>query len=202
MAAANHGPDYLVLITLIGTSDPVVTRTLSVPISSTFEALHQCIAAAFGWKVPGVFEEQTWTFFVLKEDPLPTELPSIDRPLLRLYDGACVDDRDDFRYTMVNVYGIFHDLRYRGKAMVYSTTGANDLHLLKVIGRSSDPCTHQITCVGGQGRIPFVPWCTEIVDEERRNDWNSWDPGFDRIKARLERFQGTCEWMEWPLREL
>ena len=202
MAAGNYGPDYLVLITLMGTFDPVVTRVLSMPVTTTFEDLHHCIAASFGWKVPGEFEKQTWTFYVINEEPVPTNFPTIGEPLLRIFEGAREEDnRPDIRSaTGLDVHTIFNDARYLGKPVAYSTAGQRDFHLLKVIGRSSDPDSQQITCVGGQGRIPFLPWYTEILEDERRGGWNTWDPGFDRIKTRLEQFQRRWE-MGFPLGE-
>ena len=58
---------YLIKITLHNTSDPMVSRLLSVPGEAQFSELHEAIAAAFGWDCEPC---TSWSFQNTKKSPL------------------------------------------------------------------------------------------------------------------------------------
>lgn len=59
--------NYLIKITLHNTSDPTVSRLLSVPGEAQFSEFHEAIAAAFGWDCEPC---TSWSFQNTKKSPL------------------------------------------------------------------------------------------------------------------------------------
>ena len=61
---------FVLKVTLLNTSNPVVHRLLSVPSNKRFSELHETISAAFGWNSNGRYPCSSWVFRTFTRDPI------------------------------------------------------------------------------------------------------------------------------------
>ncbi len=146
--------NYLIKITLYNTSDPTVSRLLSVPGETQFNEFHEAIAAAFGWD-----SEQctSWSFQNTRKSPLvASPIPGDFAIYYTLphqgYDitPSRLDDHD-----RLNEWMSLEPLR---KFWLYDYNISKYHHAIEVMEIVADDGLSKIRCLGGQGSIKRKAW--------------------------------------------
>ena len=184
--------NYLLLIVLNGTEDPMIQRLLSIPPDATFRKLHQAIQISFGWA--GCHMHQ---FEVQKQDP---NSPFGGPPLLRMMtnpddiDDSLIDP-DNRKETKgdkeVSLADVFEDDRYKGKTrMIYEyDMGDSWEHEVILLGRADAALgkrmgiEQKIVCVAGEGH-----GCAEDCGSA---------PGWEGLKEAFAKPKGDKELKDW-----
>lgn len=164
ISKSTAGDSYLLLVHLISTSDPTISRLLSVPSKYTFEKLHRVLQIAFGWA-----SCHAYSFSVAKLSE-PGEPPSYMSKYSRELLNLVLDDeiKDAFPepekikkvsdYTLADIYD---GEQYRGKVEVSYEYDHGDSweHQIVFLGHA-DPTLRQamgipdemeVVCLGGEG---------------------------------------------------
>lgn len=194
MSATGSTPNFLLQVTLPRTSDPVVTRIISVPPDDDFEGLQEASAAAIEWS-----EEETSngidrldTSVVLgnpSEAKRPKEIKIIFYRMNK-GNGRAEDGDGDGIWTssLTKIEQVFDDFRFREKPIVY------DYHhgfvpAVRFLVRSSYSADGRALCLGGRGEVTG-----EARAEGRTADYadasggqSSWEVDLEKIRARVER---------------
>ena len=149
--------NYLLLIVLNNTEDPMIQRLLSIPPDATFRKLHQAIQISFGWA-----ECHMHQFMV--QDPKSPFGPSL---LTMMDDPDDIDDslidpenREERKEDKeVSLADVFEDGRYKGKTrMIYEyDMGDSWEYEVFLLGRADAALgkrmgiAQKIVCVAGEG---------------------------------------------------
>jgi hypothetical protein len=141
--------NYILQIDLLGVSNPNITRTLSVPASTTFHTLHCAIQVAFDWKNAHLHH-----FTIFGAPPTTTSL-ALDPVLLKLEPKPRPDDldgtmsKDSKKWKLRDV---FENDEYKNfKRIEYLYDFGDDWeHSIALIGRANTS-TSSIVCLSGEG---------------------------------------------------
>lgn len=189
MSTATSPPnlDYLVLVTLLKTSNPAVTRLLSVPSDSTFQELSKSIDVAFDWNllnnIEGAFLNPVFnavnddTRLVDQHDELPVVLQLGCRP------GKCIRIWANAKTT--TLAQVLHDFRYSEKSFVYCNSDDAYPHAVQVVGKSVNLGKAYITCLGGQGYTTLDAWGSTRTGEIWAGGPSTWNLDLDRVCFRM-----------------
>lgn len=198
--AATSEANYLLQIELMGISDPSVTRTLSVPASTTFYTLHCAIQVAFDWRnchlhrfeildtVPsgtgsepyrGIFDPKPRILLALEPDPESGD-----------YDGFGPFPENSKQFTLQS---LFENETYKNKKIEYQYDfGDHWNHSVTLIGRALSKTRH-IICLSGEGG-PVAEDCGGV---------HGWKELKDVFAEHANEIQGECnepeahEKMKW-----
>lgn len=215
MSIINSGTHYLLLITMLNTKSPPLTRVLTVPSTTTFQTLHHAISASFGLKSPLAYGTNTnmitptistWSYDVVIGDPVrnpkPTELKTILHislnPSSSTSSGGTTttssSTSSSWDASTLKMESVFDHFKCRGKDLLYTNPAVpveynnNKLLGIKVLGRAAKVTKEEgIMCVGGLGRLDGV-WNGDLDVEEvfgELREWGNWDPDFGKVQGRL-----------------
>ena len=149
--------NYLLQIDLIGSDNPSISRTLSVPPSTTFDTLHSAIQVAFGWR-----NAHTHHFDIFDAPPLSGKqeprllFSALPRVLVHLEPepGESSFQERGTHYETSTVWTlsqVFEDTKYKEKRIEYLYDfGDNWVHHITLIGRANI-LTSTIACLSGEG---------------------------------------------------
>ena len=142
---------YLIRISLCNTSDPVVSRIISVPDDALFSELHEVIAAAFGWRNELC---TSWVFRFNKGNPL-------DRGFVPCAAGIWFTDPDEGYDIEPSREG--HDKEMRdflqpGRYWTYDYNISRYCHAIEIVDQKWQDGKPTIRCLGGQGSIKRQAW--------------------------------------------
>lgn len=150
--------NYLILATLSGSTNPTITRLLSVPPSLTFDKLHHVLQISFGWTNSHMHD-----FNVLLVDDEPGFMGH--RPFLSLCPDPS-DLPDDLRAetkaeSEVSLADVYEKPEWKDKAEIEYEYDHGDgwSHHLALLGRATPgtnaqfgaPDSVKIICLDGQG---------------------------------------------------
>ncbi|KAK3173097.1 hypothetical protein OEA41_006426 [Lepraria neglecta] len=179
MRRSLHGLCTLIQVTLLKVSNPVVSRTLSIPASVTFFDLHHAIEAGFGWDGDDTTADYGDKPFplvkVVKGNPFRAEEYDLMPALFSTQLGDEVDgipgvECDDLEYA--NVHRILNDFRVREHYLIYDyhICGVNRYpHVIQRLGRMPDDYGNRITCVAGQGYTTLKAWSKRDYSAGKRS---------------------------------
>lgn len=149
MMKFHRPPNYILKITLLGTSNPTITRTISIPCDYTFDHLHDAIQVAFGWTNSHLYKfdiehPRTRQNLVSIEDR--RAVPSIGMVNL---DAEWAHGR---RWSPDNALsGVLSLRRFKKKRIIYLYDfGDRWEHEIEVVGRTTR-YEGGVTCMGGEG---------------------------------------------------
>lgn len=157
--------NFLLQITLLKTSSPVVTRLLSVQPTVTFLGLSHAIEASFGWSPENTIDQtgKFPTFVVVNRKPFEAKEEILTDCLLELVPdghGGDVNGEDDTYYptqALVKVREIFQNFRFRDRLIEYDYD-VGFTHVIQMLGCSANHTDGSIECLGGQGRTTQRTW--------------------------------------------
>ena len=155
MLTTATAPHFLLQITLLKTSNPVVSRLLSVPATITFWELHEAIEACFGWTGNFIAEEESDfpTFMVIKGNAFEAErVEHLDVLLGLVTEGDDSDVNGDGFPSMkrVRLHEVLDNFRFRENLINYAYD-ESFFHVIQVLGRSVGKPSDRIVCLGRQG---------------------------------------------------
>ena len=147
MVNLQRPPNYILKITLVGTSEPTICRTLSVPCDYTFDDLHHAIQVAFGWTNTHLYKfdivsPRTGESVVSIEDQR-------DLPIGMDFDDDWPGTRQWSPDTPLT--GVLGLRRFRDKKIIYLYDfGDHWEHEIEVVGRTTK-YEAAVTCMAGEG---------------------------------------------------
>ena len=182
--------NFLIQITLLGSTKPVVSRVLSVPPLITFYELHEAIAASLDYQDGDasdggvsprfdVIEPSGTREIVLSlcpnADAFPDEEHVLDADETRVY--KIFDGQEGFRYCEKDFEYTYHEPdRIR--------------HTLVVLGRSDVDTYGKVECIGGQGSTALSDWTDDATSDGREQSGPSgWKFDLAEIKSNLTLLQ-------------
>lgn len=182
--------NYLVQVNVIGTSNPVVTRLLSIPSTATFEGLHHAIEAALGWN-GSEYEDGVYSFKVIDGDPFIDERDDHTNSLLAIYEY----DSENRGYhsigdaSAVELQRVFDSYKYREHDLRYTYNGQLEgpTHVLQVLGRSAFTTGAEVVCLGGQGHISLRVWLRS--EQSGAAILSAWDLNLDKVNERMAKLK-------------
>ncbi|KAI4124041.1 MAG: hypothetical protein LQ347_005889 [Umbilicaria vellea] len=180
--------NYLVQITVIGTSNPAVIRLLSIPVTATFEALHHAIEASLGW-CRHEYDVGLYCFKVVGGDASTRDRKVLTEGeiLLAIHEW----DRDDCGYkfegdaSIVQLHEVFDSYEYREQSLqhVYNSILEGPLNALQVLGRTTNAGGRKPVCLGGQGETSIRAWAkSEALGKATPS---TWDLDLDKVNQRM-----------------
>lgn len=148
------GQHFLLQVTLLKTSNPVVSRLLSAPANITFWELHEASEACFGWTRNFIGEEESDfpKFMVVKGNTFEAErVESLDVLLDLVSEGGDSDVNTDGFPSMkyVRLHEVLNNFRFRENLINYAYD-ESFFHVIQVLGRSVGKPSDRIVCLGGQ----------------------------------------------------
>ena len=178
--------NLLIKIALCNTSNPNVTRLLSVPSDLEFSELHDSIAAAFGWDDKNNNNPcSSWIFREMKSDPLIRYEPG-KGIFYSTIPGLGHDMRPATLNTTASI-GIDLKLSGPGKFWTYDYDISKFHHAIEVMDiLGGEP---KICCVGGQGSISLRAWQFGRFDADDHMGADggkaSWEWEMGKLNARM-----------------
>lgn len=191
MSINGSSPPFLLQVTLLKTSNPVVSRLLSVPPNATFEMLHKAIEAAFDWSEDETSHGASFPLFsIVQGNPFEFKSPKGMKVIVHIAnDGDYVfEDGDEiWDPCLTKMDQVFDDLRFREKFVIYDYY-CGFFHVVQLLGRSGYSTKGKVLCIGGQGYTTQKTW-----DQGRTADHadasgglSSWELSLGKIRARVE----------------
>ena len=150
---------YVIHVEIQDVIEPKVTRTLSVPPSTTFHNLHLAIQTAFGWQNQHShhFEVINVPAIWLDSKKEPPRVPG-PRVLLTIRGPGYYEDDDDDDTPFVDekttkLSDVFEQEKYHNKYLEYLYDfGDNWEHSVMLVGRAEEPLSaNYIFCIAGEG---------------------------------------------------
>lgn len=145
-------PNYLLLITLEGTTDPEIYRLLSIPKTYSFHDLHRAIQTSFGWANCHLYK-----FAIMDAiDEDPTGSLRNRKRYLQLWR----DPKDSVRGSAlaagsVALSHVFDNQSYKDKDVEYEYDfGDRWTHSIEFVGWGRDDTEGRVVCYAGQGHGP------------------------------------------------
>lgn len=149
-------PNFLLKITLIKTTNPTVTRLISVPTDLTFTELHLAIAAAFDWNDTCT----AWLFRIWSADPVQYCDQLKHRGGIAIYctaPGFGFELQPSSLRTNAKV-GQYLKKEGSGKFWTYDYDVSRLHHAIEVVDTVNDDQGGIIACLGGQGQVVRKAW--------------------------------------------
>ena len=180
--------NYLVQATVVGTSNPVVTRLMSIPADATFEALNSILDAAFGWREqqPGPFR---YSFRVIEGNYITIDKDEYPNILLTIYEcdesHSCRNCHTIGGAADVKLNQVFDSYQYREHDLVhtYDRDLKGPMHAVHVLGRTLSTTNGKAVCLGGQGHTWMRMWIK--AQELKRPILSTWDLDLNEVNARM-----------------
>ena len=152
----NRDPsNYLIQAYISSSSDPTVTRLLSVPPDLTFDKLHGVLQVAFGWTNSHLHRFEITDIRDDSESSAPL-LSLCPNPSLLINDLG--PDLEESKWTLADIYEN-PEWAHRARIEYEYDMGDSWHHILALLGRAT-PGTHaqfgapddaRVVCLGGQG---------------------------------------------------
>ncbi len=149
-------PNFLLKITLVKTTDPTVTRLISVPFDLTFAELHLAIAAAFGWEDACT----TWLFRIWSADPVQHCDQLKNKGGVAIYctaPGFGFEVKPMSLRTDVKIGQQFKK-EGSGRFWTYDYDISRFHHAIEVVDTLNDDQRGTIGSLGGQGQVSRKVW--------------------------------------------
>lgn len=149
-------PNFLLKITLVKTTNPTVTRLISVPFDLTFTELHGAIAAAFGWEDACI----AWLFRIWSADPVQYCDQLKNKGGVAIYctaPGFGIEVRPMSLRTESKI-GQHLKKEGLGKFWTYDYDISRFHHAIEVVDTLNDDQKGTIGCLGGQGQVSRKAW--------------------------------------------
>ncbi|KAI4212705.1 MAG: hypothetical protein LQ351_004596 [Letrouitia transgressa] len=187
-SSANTEPNYLLMVALMNSSDPTISRALSVPPNINFNQLHMVLQIAFGWA-----DCHMHTFNV----ELVNLASGRKKPVLWLQRYAEDYDMDlkPQEETLFKLSDVLEKEEWKGKVSITYEYDMGDgwQHDITVLGRA-DPSLHamlgvpedeevKVLCLAGEGHP-----CAEDCGGE---------PGWEDLKGAFKKRNGDKSRREW-----
>ncbi|KAL9611644.1 MAG: hypothetical protein Q9167_003712 [Letrouitia subvulpina] len=188
-SSANAEPNYLLMVLLVNSSDPMINRLLSVPPNINFNQLHMVLQIAFGWA-----ECHMHTFNVDMVDSASGR----KKPVLLLQRHAedCADVDmvlHPQEETLFKLSDVLEKEEWKGKVTITYEYDMGDgwQHEITVFGRA-EPGLHvmlgapeyvKVLCLAGEGHP-----CAED---------SGGGPGWEELKEAFAKRNGDKEKREW-----
>lgn len=203
MAPSNSPPkplqtyNFLLRLTLVKTTNPTVTRLLTVPSTLTFAELHSSIAASFGWDANSD-PCNSWLFRLWGEDPVKFCDQSKYKGATAVY---CTTPESGLNIlpgnmkTETTVGSLFHK-EGSGRYWTYDYSVSRFHHAIEVVDMTFDDKKSKISCLGGQGSISRKAWQfadMTNVDGVSIGAKSSWDMDMGELNAKLSVVQKSFE---------
>ena len=192
MLTTTTAPHFLLQITLLKTSNPVVSRLLSVPATITFWELHEAIEARFGWTGNFIAKEESDfpTFIVVKGNAFEAErVEHLDVLLGPVTEGDDSDVNGDGFPSMkrVRLHEVLDNFRFRENLINYAYD-ESFFHVIHVLGRSIEKPNDRIVCLVRQGFTTQKLWDRGRTARHKtvHGGSSSWDLDLDEINARVQ----------------
>lgn len=158
-ADSESARNYLILATLSGSTNPTITRLLSLPPSLTFDKLHHVLQISFGWTNSHMHDFNVSLVDDEKINPMGP------RPCLSIYpnpDNMPVDLRENSKAeSEVNLADVYEKPEWKDRAEIEYEYDHGDgwNHQLALLGRATPgtnaqfgaPDDVKILCLNGQG---------------------------------------------------
>ena len=159
---------YLIKITLYNTSDPIVSRLLSVPGETQFSEFHEAIAAAFGWNSELC---TSWSFQNTKRSQFVASSVPGDFALHFTVPDQSYDiipSRLDDHHKVNEWMGLESSCRYwLYDYWLYDYDISCHYHAIEVVDVRVDDGPSKIRCLGGQGSIKRKVWQFEKFNGQK-----------------------------------
>ena len=205
--------NYLLMVAMTLSSDPTITRMLSVPPNLTFEKLHQVLQIAFGWA-----NSHMHTFTVEVSPPGPRSWPKQVLSLQHTFDDDFdsgldpkpqseaawtlrdVYEREEWTHKAYNAISGAEDeklnVKHPKKDLRLGITYEYDMgdsweHQIILMGRA-DPGLHRT--FGVEGDVPVM--CLGGEGHPCAEDCGSAD-GWEDLKAAFKKQKGSKERKDW-----
>ena len=149
--------NYIIHVQILDIAHPRVTRTFSIPPSTTFFTLHHAIQIAFGWQnqhshqfeisnIPAIWIDDK------KSPPQPTG----PHTLLTIQNAEMYSDGDDTPSVdekTTKLSDVFEQDQYKNKALEYTYDfGDSWEHSVVLLGRAEESVSsNYIFCISGEG---------------------------------------------------
>ena len=189
-------PNYLLKITLCKTTNPTVTRLLSIPADLHFSELHNAIAAAFGWDTEPC---RFWIFRSWKEDPAKNCDSLKFRGSVVVYSTPS-DGGSGLKPTSLKTGSRVSDKMKKdgpGRYWAYEYDMSRLHHAIEVVDSIDDDQQRgKLACLGGQGQIGRQAWqFADLAGAEGVvvAGKSAWDLDMQALNKRLAIVQ---EWVE------
>ena len=154
--------NYILKIDLQEVTDPPVSRTLSVPPTTTFHKLHYAIQIAFGWHNAHLYHFQVINLPALKTPNASTRHRYVPPRVLLQLDGPGLDNDfcfdDDERVPSKDVKetrlcDVLEPAKYRNKFIEYLYDfGDSWEHSVTLIGRAEEGASsNAVSVLSGEG---------------------------------------------------
>lgn len=149
-------PNFLLKITLVKTTNPTVTRLISVPFDLTFTDLHRAIAAAFGWDDACI----AWLFRIWSADPVQYCDQLKHKGGVAIYYTAPDIGLELKPMSLRADSKIGQHLKKEGsgKFWTYDFDISRFHHAIEVVDTLNDDQKGTIGCLGGQGQVSRKAW--------------------------------------------
>ncbi|GME32174.1 putative zinc finger mynd-type protein [Neofusicoccum parvum] len=202
MATSNTSADvYLLLVRLVNTRNPTITRLLYVPSDLTFATFHRVLQAAFGWATCHLYK------YTVSEPRARGEtydrLLRLNRDLLHLGDE---DGHPDAEYALADVFANPQFSGGKAEVMYEYDFGAGWSHEIVLLGEAKGPEEEfakrqlgegvvegqRVWCVGGEGH-PCAEDCSGSTcwEELKRAFAVAGDDGVGASGC------SAAEWRDW-----
>jgi Plasmid pRiA4b ORF-3-like protein len=149
-------PNYLLQIDLLNVTNPSISRTLSVPASTTFHTLHCAIQVAFDWRDSHVHSFEIFNATPAANASREHGILAPRPPVLLKLDPNPERDTSPFgpapqSSKQWRLRDVFENPTYKDKAIEYLYDfGDNWMHSITLIGRAL-MSTSKIVCLSGEG---------------------------------------------------
>lgn len=179
--------NYSLRITLHKTTDPVVSRLLTIPGDMFFEELHQVIEAAFGW----ADEEEpytSWVFRVCHRDPVKISNVENHGGAMTAYStkrSKGYNITPALLHTTTQVSEMFGPANSSyGRYWTYDYGPSKHHHAIEVEGITSEDASGKIRFVKGHGLIAHKAW--QFGDLRRAKDVEGQVKSTDTVDTKIE----------------
>lgn len=191
MSTSSLSPQFILQITLLKTSNPIVSRLLSVPHHATFETLHKAIEAAFDWNEEETSHGASFPLFsIVQGNPFELKSPKGMKVILHIAnDGDYIFEDEDEIWDpcLTKMDQVFDDLRFREKYVIYDYY-CGFFHVVQLIGRSDYSTKGRVLCIGGQGYTTQKTWDQGRTADhaDARGGLSSWELNLGKVRTRVE----------------
>lgn len=186
MALTTARLNYLVQVTVVGTSNPAVTRLISIAATATFDALHKAIEAAFGWEMEEG-DGGIYSFEVIEGNPFARHQDDWENTLLAIWESESAESGYHTlgNAPMVELHKVFDNFEYREHGLKHAYNGPFEgpKQAIQVLGRTTSAMGKKAVCLGGQGHTSLKAWSqAQPLTKAIRS---TWDLDLNAVNARM-----------------
>ncbi len=190
--------NFLIQITLLHSTKPVVSRLLSIPPSVTFSQLHWAIAASFNYKAEDIQDgDYIIPCFYVFEASQNHKPHGLRENTLSLWpcgdnygeDGEAGEVLDAHSTEVIKVFDGQEGFRYCEKRFRYTFHETDHIeHSLQILGRAAENTKGKIVCVAGLGSTALADW-KQMTDGKPQRGPSTWKLDLGEVNLRLAELQ-------------